>query len=260
MIFYYYADKYINFKDLITELYRIYKSRIWLSAVNPASFSQHAMGQPPTGIGPGAITVGDNAFNALTYAPIDPDPYGAVRPYQISPTYSPNHSGPSGVFNSFVPENRAPITSDPNSPYPAVAPNTAMHHNGNLANYNFFYDRTSNNEHLPRHARPYDGYTHHGALPAEYVVTGSPIPHAYNVNHAVATNQRTGAATNNGQLALQHQLDPSSAVFGAQQSVWMNGAYGARTGMPRDPNVETQILGSIRNLAIGGANHATRGR
>ncbi|KAK3723943.1 hypothetical protein LTR37_001427 [Vermiconidia calcicola] len=44
LIFYYYADHYINFKDLITELYRIDKTRIWLSAINPASFLVHAFG------------------------------------------------------------------------------------------------------------------------------------------------------------------------------------------------------------------------
>lgn len=46
LIFYYYADHYINFKALITDLYRIYKTRIWLSAINPESFPHHATAQP----------------------------------------------------------------------------------------------------------------------------------------------------------------------------------------------------------------------
>jgi hypothetical protein len=51
LIFYYYADHYVNFKDLVNDLYKLYKVRLWMSAVNPASFSTNAINQPPTGIG-----------------------------------------------------------------------------------------------------------------------------------------------------------------------------------------------------------------
>lgn len=107
LIFYYYADHYINFKDLITELYRIYKTRIWLSAINPASFSQHAMGQPPSGIGPGAVPpfnpyAINNAYT-MSYGE-DRDPYGAHMPYEIHyDTYTPNYPAIPGVTNSFAP-------------------------------------------------------------------------------------------------------------------------------------------------------------
>ena len=37
LIFYYYADHYINFKDFVAERCRIYKTRTWQSTVNPAS-------------------------------------------------------------------------------------------------------------------------------------------------------------------------------------------------------------------------------
>ncbi|KAF2812220.1 uncharacterized protein BDZ99DRAFT_474428 [Mytilinidion resinicola] len=37
--FYYYADAYINFNKLVTDLFKVYKTRIWMSAVNPASFA-----------------------------------------------------------------------------------------------------------------------------------------------------------------------------------------------------------------------------
>ena len=101
LIFYYYADHYINFKDLITELYRIYKTRIWLSAINPASFSQHALGSPPSGIGPGALS-GQEHMDAYSTTGQDPDPYGAVPPYQIGyDTYTPNYPAIPGVLNSF---------------------------------------------------------------------------------------------------------------------------------------------------------------
>lgn len=38
LTFYYFADSYINFNCLVTDLFKIYKTRIWMSAINPASF------------------------------------------------------------------------------------------------------------------------------------------------------------------------------------------------------------------------------
>jgi hypothetical protein len=139
LIFYYYADHYINFKDLITELYRIYKTRIWLSAINPASFSQHALGQPPSGIGPGAVVgPNDGKFSSTMYG--DPDPYGAVPPYRIGyDTYTPNFPAIPGVSNSF-PTGGAYGYHDTN-PVPALAPGVTP--TGTAADYNFYYDRTA---------------------------------------------------------------------------------------------------------------------
>lgn len=146
MIFYYYADHYINFKDLITELYRIYKTRIWLSAVNPASFSQHALGQPPSAIGPGAITQNQNLNNSYTmaYGP-DPDPYGAVRPYNIGyETYTPNYPGIPGMANSFSGQNEGAYAANANGAVP-VPPSVqpGVQSTGTINDYQFYYDRNS---------------------------------------------------------------------------------------------------------------------
>ncbi|KAJ6041540.1 uncharacterized protein N7446_010575 [Penicillium canescens] len=43
LTFYYFADSYINFNSLVAELFKIYKTRIWMSAINPA-----ALMMPPT--------------------------------------------------------------------------------------------------------------------------------------------------------------------------------------------------------------------
>ncbi|KAJ6119336.1 PSP1 C-terminal [Penicillium sp. IBT 18751x] len=53
LTFYYFADSYINFNSLVTDLFKIYKTRIWMSAINPASFVT-----PPTAAlqGAGAIS------------------------------------------------------------------------------------------------------------------------------------------------------------------------------------------------------------
>ena len=56
MTFYYFADSYINFNSLVTDLFKIYKTRIWMSAINPASFATPTLGlQAPSGVGPGAV-------------------------------------------------------------------------------------------------------------------------------------------------------------------------------------------------------------
>lgn len=60
LTFFYYADCYINFNHLVTDLFKVYKARIWMSAVNPASFAtpSNALSQlpPPSSLGPGATS------------------------------------------------------------------------------------------------------------------------------------------------------------------------------------------------------------
>ncbi|KAJ2901343.1 hypothetical protein MKZ38_001955 [Zalerion maritima] len=65
LTFYYFADSYINFNSLVTDLFKIYKTRIWMSAINPASFASPTLGlQAPSGIGPGAVGVGRGSGNS----------------------------------------------------------------------------------------------------------------------------------------------------------------------------------------------------
>ena len=176
LIFYYYADHYINFKDLITELYRIYKTRIWLSAINPASFSQHAHGQPPSGVGPGAVAGYaphhlNNTYTMMYGA--DPDPYGAVRPYRIPyDTYTPNYPGIPGVANSFAPAAQMPMSGDfqpqrqqqqqqhplgggSGDATPSVPPGVTP--TGTPADYNYYYEREADDQ--QQTPRPFTGLT-----------------------------------------------------------------------------------------------------
>ena len=74
----------MNFKDLVTDLYRTYKTRIWMSAVNPASFSASAM-QPPAAHGAGAL-VSTNPNQRPRDD--DSDPFGALPPRGLA------HFGP----------------------------------------------------------------------------------------------------------------------------------------------------------------------
>ncbi|KAK6000678.1 hypothetical protein QM012_003403 [Aureobasidium pullulans] len=57
LTFYFYSTEYINFNLLVGDLFKIYKTRIWLSAINPAAFRSRP-NQPPSSIGPGAIQPG----------------------------------------------------------------------------------------------------------------------------------------------------------------------------------------------------------
>lgn len=38
LTFYFFSTEYINFNSLVTDLFKMYKTRIWMSAINPASF------------------------------------------------------------------------------------------------------------------------------------------------------------------------------------------------------------------------------
>ena len=83
LTFYYFADEYINFNSLVTDLFKIYKTRIWMSAINPASFQTPAGGlQLPGGIAP-------SAFGA------DLDQYSNRHPQRQFPTSTSN--GPNQV-------------------------------------------------------------------------------------------------------------------------------------------------------------------
>lgn len=64
LTFYYFADAYINFNPLVTDLFKIYKTRIWMSAINPASFVTPVTGlQLPSGLGPGAFSLDQDHFS-----------------------------------------------------------------------------------------------------------------------------------------------------------------------------------------------------
>lgn len=89
LTFYYFADAYINFNSLVTDLFKVYKTRIWMSAINPASFASPSLGlQAPSGIGPGAVGVSRT-------------PPSARRPAHDQPPYDPSSSrGGNGNGNS----------------------------------------------------------------------------------------------------------------------------------------------------------------
>lgn len=82
LTFYYFAENYINFNPLVTDLFKVYKTRIWMSAMNPASFA-HGPGSGPLPGGPGGL---GNGLSAIGEAPKD------VSPQHFS-GLNPNYNG-----------------------------------------------------------------------------------------------------------------------------------------------------------------------
>ncbi|KAL2868845.1 ribosomal L15-domain-containing protein [Aspergillus lucknowensis] len=75
LTFYYFADSYINFNSLVTDLFKVYKTRIWMSAINPASFVTPPTAglSSPNPLGYGQDTQGDRSHQR------DPRAYGQSR-------------------------------------------------------------------------------------------------------------------------------------------------------------------------------------
>ena len=72
LTYYYFAESYVNFNELVTDLFKQYKVRIWMSAVNPASVINPAgmmQVQPPSAIGPGAILHNNAAHASFAVGP-----------------------------------------------------------------------------------------------------------------------------------------------------------------------------------------------
>jgi PSP1 C-terminal conserved region len=107
LTFYYFADAYINFNSLVTDLFKVYKTRIWMSAINAASFASPSLGlQAPSGIGPGAVGVNRPAQAERRTQPQDQPPYNNVA--QGSRGYPASHAG---TFTNTLDRNPVPPTS-----------------------------------------------------------------------------------------------------------------------------------------------------
>lgn len=127
LTFYYFADAYINFNSLVTDLFKIYKTRIWMSAINPASFASPTLGlQAPSGIGPGAVGVGVRSSNNAAVGterrqnqPQDPQsPFGGAGP-AVGRSFQPAFGQGFGGDRSVVSSNAYPSTGFPPSAYGA---------------------------------------------------------------------------------------------------------------------------------------------
>ncbi|KNG87942.1 PSP1 domain protein [Aspergillus nomiae NRRL 13137] len=128
LTFYYFADSYINFNSLVTDLFKIYKTRIWMSAINPASFVTPPTAglQPPNPLGYNTETQTDRSHHPESRAyghardGVDREAIanqmGALRT-AYTESYQPFGQGlrqPESGLGSLA-------TGDPFSPYPPAA-------------------------------------------------------------------------------------------------------------------------------------------
>ena len=135
LTFYYFADAYINFNSLVTDLFKVYKTRIWMSAINPASFASPSLGlQPPNGVGPGAVGVNRHQSSRQQQQQ-QPESYNVARGYPV------DRGGPSPMsfqqplnygYNSFAGPARnggAAYGMGQIDPFAAFAPDYGMQSN-----------------------------------------------------------------------------------------------------------------------------------
>jgi hypothetical protein len=117
LTFYYFADSYINFNSLVTDLFKVYKTRIWMSAMNPASFAHPTgSGIPPSGaLGP----IGEASSDALhsqyggqgqTYSAYASSSTGGMMSTQRGPTQQ--SALPQQVSMTGFPSRHSPTTAD----------------------------------------------------------------------------------------------------------------------------------------------------
>lgn len=128
LTFYYFADAYINFNSLVTDLFKIYKTRIWMSAINPASFASPTLGlQAPSGIGPGAVGIGrgsnNTAGNAERRLGQQQEPQAPYSGANNGRSYQPPFGQGYGAERSIAATNAYPPTGFPISGYGAFGLN-----------------------------------------------------------------------------------------------------------------------------------------
>lgn len=114
----------------MTDLFKIYKTRIWMSAINPASFASPTLGlQAPSGIGPGAVGLGRGGGGGNGPA------HNERRPNQQQEqqasfagggagarSFQPAFSQPFGPERSMAANNSYPASAYPYSAYGAFSP------------------------------------------------------------------------------------------------------------------------------------------
>ena len=92
LTFFYFADSYINFNPLVTDLFKIYKTRIWMSAINTAAIASPPGGQRILGLPSRSIY--NHEYEDRTQAP-------APHPQTLGLSSTRGHVAPfNGLYDS----------------------------------------------------------------------------------------------------------------------------------------------------------------
>lgn len=172
LTFYFFSTEYINFNSLVTDLFKMYKTRIWMSAINPASFQSQVS---TLGITP----IYGNTGLGLTGPGLGGAPQPSTNIYDESREDPRYMSGMSGMNMN---------------PHMAMSPHMPMNMSMSL-------------QHQPRQSMPppqlyYGGYGQAPPIP-EYPFNAS------NYNHAAAA-AAAAAQSNTYQHHSQNPNDPFS--------------------------------------------------
>lgn len=142
LTFYYFAESYVNFNELVSDLFKLFKTRIWMSAVNPASFASssptHAIAQPQSTLRnhmPSQAQGAPSAFppSTVPYGQQSPAGFDSVGGFGSAP-YNQAPFGYDGAFNDAT-TNPSPLGNPYSSPWPApTTNNVATAPNGNGSN------------------------------------------------------------------------------------------------------------------------------
>ncbi|KAG8531100.1 uncharacterized protein KY384_004457 [Bacidia gigantensis] len=83
LTFFYFADSYINFNPLVTDLFKIYKTRIWMSAINTAAIATPHAGLRPPGLSRNPLGHEYDDFRSGQYAQpaVTSSPHGPLPAY-----------------------------------------------------------------------------------------------------------------------------------------------------------------------------------
>lgn len=119
LTFYYFADTYINFNSLVTDLFKVYKTRIWMSAINPASFASPTLGlQAPSGVGPGAV-VNRGPASSARRQDSQQESQSTYGSGQASRGVQPSFSTSFAADRTLAPGSNYPVANYPYAPYGA---------------------------------------------------------------------------------------------------------------------------------------------
>ncbi|KAF1930113.1 uncharacterized protein M421DRAFT_3868 [Didymella exigua CBS 183.55] len=223
LTYFYYAESYVNFNDLVTDLFKQYKVRIWMSAVNPASVVNPAglmQIPPPSAIGPGAIITPGNDNSSLP----------------VGPGFGGNNSQRSNEHYGRG-RNNAPQVNYDEGHYafshqlPAYAPQAA-------------YGMPPWAQGQQYQQQMYGGY---GAFAGAYPnVTASGSPMNYGAYYPPGSNYGAASAYNRAYPAANSYTPTGSASYGQQTT---SGASNGKAAASNNSNNQSFLAG-MQNMSL----------
>jgi len=255
LTYFYYAEAYVNFNELVTDLFKQYKVRIWMSAVNPASVVNPAglmQVQPPSAIGPGAILHSNAASATLPVGPgfgsnsqRSNEQYGHGRQHAAQANYDDGYYAFSHQIPNYNPQagfNMAPWAQnqqltqpmyDRFNAYPMHAgafPNVSA--SGSPMNYGAWYPPTTYTAASSAYGATGSGPSYRGAF------AGAP---------SQGNNQSYNTATSD---SAQNQF-PGSGGASANTANSYAGANTGAQGASFNPTYDPALVAAMQNMSFG---------